>query len=137
MADRVRAPRRGFLGSILAVLGAACLPWRTAHNRARWESPVAQPGGLARLEVCAPDAPSGALARVILVVSTPRETLRLEGGSLRLEGGLAQAEVTLAYPYEGPVVGSYSYEAEIHVGHMVLKTGKPVRYQVGAPSCFA
>ena len=122
---------------MLAVLGTTCLPWRTAHNRARWDAPVAQPGGLARLEVYAPDAPSGGLARVILVVSTPRETLRLEGDSLRIERGVGQLEVSLPYPYESPVPGSYSYEAEIHVGQLVLKTERPVRYQVGAPSCFA
>ena len=122
---------------MLAVLGTACLPWRTAHNRARWEAPVAQPGALARLEVCAPDAPLDALARVVLVLSTPRETLVLEESELRLKNGVGHLEVSLTYPYEGLVAGTYSYRAEIHVGHRVLKTRKPVHYEVGSPSCFA
>jgi hypothetical protein len=51
--------------------------------------------------------------------------------------GLGQLEISLPYPYEGVVSGTYSYSAEVHVGRRVLKTAKPVQYEVGSPSCFA
>ena len=137
MAHEVRAPRRGFLGSMLAAFGAALVPWRTADHTARWEAPVAQPGALARLTVCAPPARGAGTARVVLVVSTPQELLRMDAGAVEIEGGRGVCDVALKYPYERLVAGPYVYGAEVHLEGVVFKTAQPIRYQLGEPSCFA
>ena len=133
MAHEAQAPRRGFLGTMLAAISAACLPWRAADQRARWEDPVAQPGGHARLEVLA----AAPRARVVLVITTPREVIRRPLGSLSLVGGRGALEVALEYPYDSRVVGEYTYRAEVRVDAQVLTTARPVRYRIGEPSCFA
>ncbi len=122
---------------MLAAVAAAVWPWRTADYTARWEAPIAQPGVLARLEVCAPAARGTANARVVLIVSTPREEIRREVGTLRLEEGRGAREIALEYPYERLVPGPYGYRVEVHLDGRVVKSARPIRYQIGAPSCFA
>jgi len=92
---------------------------------------------LARLEVSAPAGRGVATARVVLVVSTPLELVRLEAGSVRLEQGLGVSEIALVYPYERLVTGSYVYRAEVHLDERVVRTARPIEYQIGQPSCFA
>ena len=137
MAHEARAPRRGFLGTMLAALGAAWWPWGSAAPRARWEDPIAQPGGSARLEVSAPDARGQTAARVTLVITTPRETVRLDRGVVVLEAGRGALQVPLDYPYEELVAGRYAYHAEIQGLGQAARTTRPVRYEIREPTCFA
>jgi hypothetical protein len=137
MIDRFRAARRGFLGSMIAAMGVVWWPWKARLVHAQWDVSEPQPGAHARLTVRMPGVADDALATVVVLLRTPRETLRWSAGEARFRGGIANLVVPLAYPYPGRVPGLYNYDAEVEIGGLKGRTQTSVRYRVGEPSWFA
>ena len=122
---------------MLAAIGAAVVPWKTAALRARWEAPCAQPGAPARVIVRAPDAPDGGVAEITVVIETPTERLVRPSERVVLRDGSGELALSLDYPYEGRVAGSYRYWAEVRVGALVARTERPIAYSVRDARWFA
>jgi hypothetical protein len=137
MIDRSRAARRGFLGSLIAAVGVALWPVKRGLVRVHWDTSVTQPGASARLQLRLAGAHDGARATVVVVLRTPRETLRWDADEIPFVGDEASLDVPLDYPYPGRVPGEYRYDAEVRVGALRGRTHTSVRYRVGAASWFA
>ena len=100
--------------------------------RARLDAAVAQPGAPARASVRAPRSLEGERVRVVLVIETPRERLKLPMGEAPVEEGVARIDLSLHYPYERRVTGVYRYTIEALVAGEMVRSRGAVSYGVGA-----
>ena len=137
MSERTKGPRLarlGFLGVGAAAVAGAGLGVGIVAGpgsvRASFDVTDGFPDRPVNIHVAAQALPDGVEVSGVLTVRTPTETVTVDIPAVALKAGQATIPVTLVYPYDTRVPGTYSYSASLDVGGRRVITQAPAVYDV-------